>query len=503
MQIKNRRHILIWIFFGCIMFNFYAQKPERPIYIKAQSSTIPQLLEQISAQTQCYFSYPSQLVNNDKKQIVEEYKGDAATFIKNLFNDTVQIQQFHNQIIIKQTLQKDTTPILPKIAKKITLKGTLTDSQTQSPLPYASVQLKGKMIGCITNEDGVFNLKVPAECLNNEVEFSSLGYYNKTLSIKALQHTSQIEMTSASFSLQEVVIRGVGVSYIMNRCLEQLTERYRQTPYSYEAFYREIAKKSKTYISYNEALTEGFSSSGKKTQDALLIKKARSFESQILTDTVLLKLKGGMNAILSLDIANQRPDFLASDNQKHYSFKINDIKMWHNKMVYIIRFSPKQYDSNATFEGELYISFEDYILMGASFSYTKAYLKDNVQNLILKKTHKTKTIPHNYSYRVEYQELNRQYHLSYARGNINIKTRHKTQLHYTKHQRIFEMTVISIDTTAYNKPSRKKLFKTSSIFSENIVYQSNEFWRYNNLITPERDIMDAFYQSGFIEEKEE
>ena len=121
--------------------------------------------------------------------------------------------------------------------------------------------------------------------------------------------------------------------------------------------------------------------------------------------------------------------------------------------------------------------------------------------LIVKKTNKTRVQATAYTYHVEYQKLNNKYHLNYVKGDITIKAKQRTHLRYIPFNTIFEMTLTTIDTTATGPEKRRKTYRTNSVFSEQIKFSSEEFWQYNNLIVPETEIMEAFYESGFTLEE--
>jgi hypothetical protein len=63
-------------------------------------------------------------------------------------------------------------------AQKITLSATVQDNQSQEPLPYASVGIKGKSLGTITNLQGQFDFHFPVEFRNEILVISMLGYEN-------------------------------------------------------------------------------------------------------------------------------------------------------------------------------------------------------------------------------------------------------------------------------------------------------------------------------------
>ena len=57
-------------------------------------------------------------------------------------------------------------------AQNITVTGVVTDSSTGQGVPFASLQLKGTMVGTSTDGDGLYTIDVPADGV---LVFSSIG----------------------------------------------------------------------------------------------------------------------------------------------------------------------------------------------------------------------------------------------------------------------------------------------------------------------------------------
>lgn len=491
--------VLFYVWFSILLV--LGQNIEKDIHLAPQTATTAVLLEQISKQCQCYFAYPSDLVQKRKEHQIERYNGPVEPFIRNLFRDSISFEYFKNQVILKAIDDKPQKTSPPEKGI-VTISGILKDKKTKKAIPYASISIHGSMLGTISNTNGQFQLKLPSHLQDSTIKISCLGYYTHSLLPSEFKNDGIIYLSIANISLQEVVVRSVATHYIVEQSKRTLGKNYRKTPYGYQAFYRELAMKYEEYVSYNEALFEGYSPKGSISRDNLILKKARQFVQNDYRDTIQLKLKGGTDAALQLDIANFKPDFLENNSEEHYKFRMNDLLMWHDEMVYIINFVPRVHNEEAIFKGELFISFTDYSLLGAKFSYTKQHLNDMKDALIVKKDYRTKVLPTGYSYHIEYKKLNNKYHINYVKGEITIKAKSKSQLRYVPFSTIFEMTLTAIDTTTTRKAKHLRTYRTSSVFSEQIKFSSEEFWQYDNLIIPEDEIMKAFYESGFTMEEQ-
>ena len=60
-------------------------------------------------------------------------------------------------------------------AQNITVTGQVKDSSTGEGIPFASLQVKGTMVGASTDLDGFYSISAPADGV---LIFSSIGYVN-------------------------------------------------------------------------------------------------------------------------------------------------------------------------------------------------------------------------------------------------------------------------------------------------------------------------------------
>ena len=60
-------------------------------------------------------------------------------------------------------------------AQNLTVTGTVKDSSTGEPVPFAAIQIKGTMTGGMTDADGLYSISTPADAV---LVFSSIGLSN-------------------------------------------------------------------------------------------------------------------------------------------------------------------------------------------------------------------------------------------------------------------------------------------------------------------------------------
>lgn len=91
-------------------------------------------------------------------------------------------------------------------AQERTVSGTVTSTDDNMPIPGVSVKIKGAQGGAVTNSNGKFTLKVPANATS--LEFSYLGYLTQSTAIN--RDVINIALSPDAKALDEVVVTALG-----------------------------------------------------------------------------------------------------------------------------------------------------------------------------------------------------------------------------------------------------------------------------------------------------
>lgn len=91
-------------------------------------------------------------------------------------------------------------------AQNIQVTGTVTDGNTGEPVSYASVQLKGTVVGTATDLNGNFTISAPA---NGTLIFSFIGYTTQEVAINQRTRIN-VALVPDAVSLDEVVLTAYG-----------------------------------------------------------------------------------------------------------------------------------------------------------------------------------------------------------------------------------------------------------------------------------------------------
>ena len=91
--------------------------------------------------------------------------------------------------------------------QNITVTGKVSDSSTGDGVPFASVQLKGTMIGSVADADGNYSISAPS---NGTLIFSSVGYTNEEVAVSG-RRSINVALSPDAESLEETIVVDYGV----------------------------------------------------------------------------------------------------------------------------------------------------------------------------------------------------------------------------------------------------------------------------------------------------
>jgi hypothetical protein len=141
-------------------------------------------------------------------------------------------------------------------SQHLTISAKAIDKETKEPLPFASVGIKGKPIGTITNLQGEFDFHFPPQYRNDMFVISMLGYENYEVPVWTLLDTKVpvIAMVKSTTVLNTVVISdSLHGGDIMRIALTRIRDNYPDKPFLMDGFYRDLKKIDGKYVSLLEA----------------------------------------------------------------------------------------------------------------------------------------------------------------------------------------------------------------------------------------------------------
>ncbi len=160
--------------------------------------------------------------------------------------------------------------------QKITLSGKAIDIETKEPLPFATIGIKGKSIGTITNLQGEFDFHIPREFQNDLLVINMLGYETYEAPIWTLLGTQGlvIEAKKSTLVLNEVLISdSLNGGEILHIALSRIEQNYPMQPYLMDGFYRDLKKVGGDYISLLEAAVKVYDEDYKEPRNKFKLRE--------------------------------------------------------------------------------------------------------------------------------------------------------------------------------------------------------------------------------------
>ena len=379
----------------------------------------------------------------------------------------------------------------------IVIKGKVIDSESRSPLVFATVAIKESNVAIVTNIDGEFTLKVSDVSNSKTLEVSYVGYKNKTILLSELKDNGSknvIALESAPIPIKEIVVKPLDPVSIVQKAISNIAKNYESVPNLMTAFYRETIRKNRTYVSIGEAVVEVFKApyANDMRFDATRIYKGRKNTDVEKMDTVLFKLQGGPVSVLELDLAKNTESVLTYDAMQNYNYKLTGVVEIDNKPHYVIEFLQKPSVEMPLFMGSLYIEMDSYAITEAEFGFNLANKEAAQSIFIRKKPLGMKVIPEIATYRTKYREQGGKWHFEYSRAEVKFKVDWNKKLFNTYYTTMSEIAVTDRTDQEVIKFAGKDKVKYNDVFSDKVTsFTDKEFWGDYNVIEPDQSIESA------------
>lgn len=376
-----------------------------------------------------------------------------------------------------------------------TVNGILKDSKTKQKVVFASISVPGTNIGTVSNSDGEFTLKVQKSLNASEFEVSHLGYLNKKFTIVESANAEQIFYVDPySVELQELVVKPVDARSLVLRVISNIADNYSPVPNMLTGFYRETIKQRRDYVSISEAIIDIYKSSYTSAFDADRVRvfKGRKGTNVKKEDTLAVKLVGGPNISLMLDVVRNPDVLLSRETVDFYTYEILNIVNIDGKLNYEIGFTPIVDLSYPLYYGKYYIEKETLALTMAQFSLD---IEDEVKaagSFVKKKPLGLKFVPTATSYLVTYKEQDGKYYINYVRNEVKFSCNWSKKIFKTNYTIMSEMAVTERKTENVEKFAAKESFKQYTVLADKVnEYFDENYWGEYNTIVPDESIQSA------------
>jgi len=497
-NLLGSHRLAIPFFLGFLLFlvplHSQDQLPEMSVSISSRNRTINQVLDEISLQTGYNFTYNAALITGKKKVRFMVTGMPLEMALDSLLGD----DQFAYRVIQRNIVifKRNDTPPAPLIAEidRSILKGMVLDQRTGKPLPYATVALYGTSQGTITNQNGAFSFKIPANMSDPMVVISYMGYKSMFMPVDyPIEEELSVRLEKEIIPLQEVIIRFTDPELLLSEALNRIRTNYLDDHSTMTAFYRESVQRNNRFMVYSEAVLDLAKGpySRSSTPDQVRIRKGRKISDVSTQDTVLVKLRSGIFASLSLDVIKSIPDFLAYDFLTRYDLEYTDMMTYGDRLVYVISFRQKTGITDLLFRGQIFIEQETLAILAVDFEFNPELLYKEPDLFLVSKSPRIRIRPTLARYHAEYKELNGKYHVSQVRGEVELKVRRRRQWIGARYRINLEMAVTDVIPDQRLRINFAERVRPNVVLSDEPFEFDPLFWGVYNTIEPEVSLMES------------
>lgn len=469
-----------------------------PLTFEFQNISIDSALNIIEKEINHYFTYNAEFIAN-KPIVSETFKElPLSIILDSLFNNPLLVYKTIKKQIIIYKNEKNESEIIPidTIQEYKIIQGMVIDSEENTSLSFSTISIFNKGVGTICNQDGKFNIKISKKYFSDTLVVSHLGYEPFFINVSNIDTITTIKLTKKFISLQEIVIRWRDPKEILINALVEAKNNYSDVPAQLRTFYRESLKRNDKYMFYAEGLLDIYKNAYRPTlfNDRSNLLQLRRFSNIETKDSILIKLQGGANTCLSLDLLKNPLDFISYNGLNLYTYYYNGIETIDDEMAYIIKFEPLIINNIENFSGTIYIDIKTYAIVKIQFEKKIKNKRQSAKEIIVKSKPGINLYPENINYSISYKKSNNKYHIYHVLGNLNFKVKKRGKFFSSIYKIHFEMITTDITTQNIEKIKGNKILKSNQIISDldqTYLNNINKYWGINNFILPEDNLFKA------------
>lgn len=363
--------------------------------------------------------------------------------------------------------------VQPAAAQNDGITRTVINSETNEPVPYATVSFPEQQYGFSTNANGQFRLTINPTMIDRKIVISSIGFepYESTLGDLAKSQNDRISLTPKVTVLQEILVKAKAETpqEIIRSTEKNLKTFLRQDPYYLYAFYTEEIKKNNVYAGYTEAYgifhISGYQPSYNRrnvlfSYDLAQWKNIRRSDYHLKSEC-----NDTVPRLLEVDkLVKAKSEYLYngpfSKLRDQFRFTIDSLTSYHNEDVFIISFAPAQ-SGEVTYRGSAYIKADDYALLKLEI------WEDHAERLFYESCPVENVSAH---FDLNYVKVGEKYYLN----NVKLSTKYQSgNTPIEEHIEIAGGEFRDSDVTRFNEEQRIIVYK--EMINPDIVYNP-EFW---------------------------
>ena len=371
---------------------------------------------------------------------------------------------------------------LATLAQQVVIGGVVLDDKTGKGLKQVSVS--AGRLSVVTNEDGVFSLKLPQ--IPQSITVSHLGYKTRRMNVVEGQTENlTVRLAPTVIQLREVVITNENPRELVDVAISKIPDNYSRNPELLKGFYRETAMKRRHYIYVAEGVEDMYKTSYTRQvgRDRVSIVKGRRLISQKESDTLGVKVMGGPVQAVLLDIVKNREILLNKEELDAYQFRMGDPEYINDREQYVVLMEPKMLMPYALYHAKLYIDRERLAFTRIELDLDMRDKDKATRTMLVKKPFGVKFRPRELSCVVDYRYEDGVTRLSYLRNIFRFNCDWKKRLFSTSFTATCEMAVTDITSDGVQPIANRSSFDSRDAYYDKVEYFLDpEYWSDYNII---------------------
>ena len=379
-------------------------------------------------------------------------------------------------------------------AQQVVVSGSVTDEKTGDCLRQVSVS--AGRVSVVTNEDGVFTLKL--DQMPTAITVSHLGYKTRKVNLQeGKTENLKVRLVPTAIQLREIVIRTSNPRELVEIAIRKIPENYSRKPELLQTFYRETAMKRKHYIYVAEGVEDMYKTPYTRNigRDRVAIVKGRRLLSQKQGDTLGIKVMGGPVQAVLLDIVKNREILFNKEELDAYQFRMGDPEYINDREQYVVLMEPKMLMPYALYHAKLYIDRERLAFTRIELDLDMRDKDKATRTMLVKKPFGVKFRPRELSCVVDYRYEDGVTRLSYLRNIFRFNCDWKKRLFSTSFTATCEMAVTDITSDGVQPIANRSSFDSRDAYYDKVEYfMDPEYWSNYNIIEPSESLDKAIHR---------
>lgn len=256
------------------------------------------------------------------------------------------------------------------LAQVNSIKGKIIDQESGEGIAYTNIGIEGTMYGTASDNEGLFELKIPEGYENANIYFSAVGYTNRIIVVREF---SGRDFVTIPLREQTYGIEGIDVAAqskvlfrIIRTASEKIKNNYPEVPVGLKIYFTENlnGQKREAVVQMND--TEAYRNpsvlNAFKCRNYRFTEAKRDFEVYSFPQGTT-----GFDELLEADIARMGNTILNENLISDYDLQLEKSTVFNGDSVWVIDYKTNKTDLAHTgtygaikFSGKIFISKTDY-----------------------------------------------------------------------------------------------------------------------------------------------